>query len=165
MAVSVSIEIKIPELLISSDVVRLKIENALVRKTGPELMRQFKKTVVGWDTQINFYQRKANRQDYVSVTVFTRFKQYAIVNAGSPPHTITSRRGGMLRFQTGYRAATSPRVISSRAKQRSGSFVAARSVQHPGFEARDFDVTIAEEIAPQFIDDVQEAIRIGSSVF
>lgn len=167
MAVSVTVQVTIPELLINSSVVRFKIEQMMKSKTGPELMRMFKQTVEGWDHNVNFYQRTSNTTDHVSVTVYTRSQQYAIVNFGSPPHPITPKRpGGMLRFQPGYRAATRPKIIGSRAKQRSGAYVSARAIpEHPGFEAREFDVAIAEEIAKTFPDDVQEAINIGSSIF
>jgi hypothetical protein len=166
MPVSISVQVTIPEVLINSDVVRLKIENTLKRKTGPELKRLFEKTTEGWDTDVKFYEKYANTTSYVSVTVFTRSKIYGIVNFGSPPHPITPKRpGGMLRFQTGYRAGTRPKVIGSRSKQRSGPYISTRAVNHPGFEAREFDLAIAEEIAKTFPDDVQEAIRIGSSIF
>lgn len=166
MAVEISISVEVPDSIISDAAVRAEIEKVLRLRTGPDLRREFGKTVEGWQNKPNFMQRMAFRHDYLSVTVYTTQQQYAIVNAGSPPHTITPRRaGGMLRFQPGYRAATSPRVIGSRAKQRSGAVVAAFRVEHPGFEAREFDEIIAEEIAPRFAEDVQEAIMIGSRVF
>jgi hypothetical protein len=162
MAVSVSIKVNVPDRLLNDARVRSEIERVLRSQTAPDLRRQFAKTTEGWDNRPNFSQKFASRNDYLSATVYTTQQQYAIVNAGSPAHTITPRRGGMLRFQPGYRASTKPRVISSRAKQRSGSVIAARSVQHPGFEAREFDQTIAENYAGQFEEDVQNAISRAS---
>lgn len=166
MAISVQIKVDVPDSLLDDAAVRNEIERALRNQTAPDLRRQFDKTTEGWDNRPNFSQKFASGNDYISATVYTTQEQYGIVNAGSPPHPIPARHGGMLRFQLGYRAATRPRVISSRAKQRSGQFVTTPLIpRHPGFDARDFDITIAENIMPQFEEDVQEAIRIGSSVF
>lgn len=85
--------------------------------------------------------------------------QYALVNSGSPPHTIQAQRGGLLKFQRGYRASTSPRMLSSRAKHRFGGFVSTPLVHHPGFEAREFDTEIAELFKPIFEADMQEAMK------
>lgn len=166
MAVSVSIQVEIPESVINDADVRREIEKVLRNRTAPELRRLFNKTTEGWENRPNFSQRFANRVDFVSATVFTTQQQYAIVNFGSPPHPITPKRqGGMLRFQPGYRPATRPKVIGSRAKQRSGPIISAFRVKHPGFAAREFDIAIAEDIAPRFEKDVQDAISVGSSIF
>lgn len=87
---------------------------------------------------------------------------YELVNNGAPPHTITPRRRGMLRFQTGYRASTSPRVISSRANARFGNVISTPVVHHPGFEARAFDETIALDYYDTFAEDMQDAIKTAS---
>lgn len=158
MAVSVQITVTVPDSLINDSQVRAEIERVLRNQTGPELRREFDKTTEGWDNRPSFTQKFASRNDYLSVTVYTTQDQYAIVNYGSPPHTIAPRRSGLLRFQTGYSAATKPRIISSRAKRRSGPYVSAHLVHHPGFEAREFDVTIAEQMTPRFEQDIQDAI-------
>jgi len=163
MAVSVSITVEVPDNILNDADVRDEIQRMLRQRTGPELRKQFGKTVDGWDHKPSFSQKFATRNDYLSVTVSTTQEQYAIVNYGAPPHRITPRRGGMLRFQPGYTAATKPRVISSRAKRRSGPVIGAFSVEHPGFEAREFDTTIAEEIAPGFAEDVQDSIIRAAS--
>jgi len=166
MAVSVQITVTVPDNVINDAKVRAEIEKALRTRTAPELRRKFAKTVDGWGHKPDFSQKFANRSGYVSATVYAsgpNADQYAIVNYGSRPHTITPKRGGMLRFQPGYSAATRPRVIGSRAKRRSGSPIGAFSVKHPGFEAREFDIAIAEEIADSFEKDVQDAIIRGAS--
>lgn len=166
MSASIQITVTVPEIIISSAVVRLKIQNKLERKTGPDMMKLFKKTTQGWEHNINFYQKSKNTNNEVSVTVFTRFKQYVLVNFGSPPHTITAKRpSGLLRFQRGYKSSTRPGIISSRQKQRFGPIYETYFVEHPGFEAREFDKAIAEEIAETFAEDVQDAISLGSSIF
>jgi hypothetical protein len=158
MAVSISVTVTVPDKVLDDSRMRSEIERVLRNQTAPDLRRQFNRTTEGWENRPSFAQKFASYSDYLSTTVYTTQEQYGIVNAGSPPHTITPRRGGMLRFQTGYRAATRPKIIGSRAKQRSGDFVSAHLVHHPGFEARDFDVTIAKEYEPQFIEDINHAI-------
>lgn len=166
MAISVQVIVKAPEVLLNSEVVRLKLEQAMRKKTAPDLQKQFKKTVTGWKHPPDFSQKFINQTNYISVTVWasgTNAEQYALVNYGSPPHDITPRRGGLLRFQPGYRSATRPKMLSSRAPQRSGAFVSTFSVKHPGFEAREFDIAVAEEIAQRFVEDMQDAIVFGAS--
>ena len=166
MSASIEITVTVPEVLVNSAVVRLKIENALTRKTGPDMMRLFNKTTDSWETRVNFYQRSKNISGYVSVTVYTRSQVYGYVNFGTPAHTITAKRpSGLLRFQPGYSPATRPKILSSRTKRRSGPIIETYSVEHPGAEAREFDLAVAEEIAESFAEDVQEAISLGASVF
>ena len=161
MPISVEIRIEIPELVINSSVIRNSIFNALKTTTGPHMRRLFEPTVSGWKTDVKFIQSGHNWISEVAVIVFTRSSVYAYVNNGTPPHIITPRRRGMLRFQAGYRAGTQPRVLSSRRPQRFGDIVGAGRVNHPGIEPRDFDVEVAEEIYPEFVETVQDAIGLG----
>ena len=167
MAISVEMTVTVPELVISSNVIRHQIEQMMRSKTGPELKREFKKTTEGWKNKPDFSQKFSNKSDSVSVSVWasgTHKNQYALVNYGSPRHDIPAKRGGLLRFQPGYRAATRPRVLSSRSPQRFGAFISSRGIKnHPGFEAREFDITVAKKIAPGFAEDVQRAINIGAT--
>lgn len=166
MSVSIQVTVEVPDNVINDADVRREIESMLRNRTGPELQRQFKKTVDGWEGAPSFPKKLTSKSNYLSVAVYasgTHADKYALVNFGSPPHPITPRRGGMLRFQPGYRAATKPRVIGSRAKSRSGRTIGARRVSHPGFEAREFDLAIAEEIAPRFAEDVQDAITTAAT--
>jgi len=158
MAISISVSVTVPDSILSDANVRAEIERVLKQQTGPDIRKQFKKTTEGWEKEPNFSQKFTDRNSYMSVTVYTNDEIYTLVNSGSPPHRITPRRGGMLRFQPGYSAATRPKIISSRAKRRSGAVIGAFGVSHPGFEARKFDEAIAEEIAPRFAEDIQNAI-------
>lgn len=165
MAISVQVKVTAPEVLLNSNVIRDKLEEAMRRQTGPDIKRQFEKTVQGWKNPPEWSQKFTNQANYISVAVWAsgaNKNQYALVNYGSPAHTITPRRGGLLRFQPGYRAATKPKILSSRAPQRSGEFVTAFAVKHPGFEPRHFDEAVAEDIAPRFVKDVQDAIALGA---
>lgn len=168
MGISIQVTVTAPEILLNSDVIRLKLEQAMRSKTAPDLRKQFEKTVTGWKHPPDFSQKFKFQRDYLSVTVWAsgaNKKHYALVNYGSPPHTIRPKgRGGLLHFQPRYSAGTRPKVLSSRAPKRSGDFVTARAVNHPGFEPRLFDEAVAEEIAPRFVKDMQDAIVLGQSI-
>jgi hypothetical protein len=163
MPVSVEIHVEIPELVISSSVIRNAIFNALKTKTGPHMMRLFLPTVTGWETQVKFIQSGHNWLSEIAVRVFTRSKIYAYVNDGTPEHPIfPRRRNGVLRFQPGYRAGTRPGILSSRSPQRFGGTVTSFGIpKHPGIQARDFDVEVAEQVYPDFVADVNDAIGLG----
>jgi len=161
--VDINITVTVPEYVLNSNFVRWLIVRAMQSKTAPDLRRLFGKTVEGWSGKPNFLQKFTNSTAYVSTTVWPsqgnkEGKTYTLVNNGSSPHRIYPRRGGMLRFQPGYRAGTRPRVLSSRSYSRSGPFVSARAVDHPGFEPREFDAEIAEQYAETFVKDMQEVI-------
>lgn len=79
--------------------------------------------------------------------VGTNDRIYEIVSeTGSRPHTIRPRNARSLRFQTGYKAKTRRGVIGSSSGGASGSVVHSKSVQHPGFEPREFVKAIQEQM-------------------
>lgn len=162
MPLSVQINVTVPELVIRSSVIREKIYRALRQEIGPEIQKLFYQTVNGWSDRPKFSMSGHSWIDEVAVRVWTDSARYAYVNNGTPAHPIPARGGGMLVFRKGYVAGTRPRVLASRRPSRFGEYVAARRIpQHPGIEARDFDVTIAEEMQPKLIDVVNEAISLG----
>lgn len=131
-------------------------------ETIPALETVFRHTVDGWEHKPQFRGQQKITRDAITMTVGPsgpNADQYELVNSGSPPHTIQAQRGGMLKFQRGYRAATSPRMLSSRAKYRFGGYVSTPLVHHPGFEAREFDAEIRDLFEPIFAADMQEAMK------
>lgn len=158
MPISVRINVKVPEIILDSQLIRQAIERKMEQKTAPDLLKEFRKTVDGWSNAPRF-QTEFHHVQKLSTQVFTESERYAYVNNGTPAHVITPRGGGMLRFQTGYRAATTPKVIGSRRPQRFGPVVGARAVRHPGIEARLFDEVIALEYVDTFVHDIQDAIN------
>jgi len=161
MPISVEINVTVPELVFNSSVVRNKIYVALRTQVGPMMQKLFEPTVEGWSDKPKFHQSGHNWLSEVAVRVSTGSEKYAWVNNGTPAHTITPRRGGMLRFRPGYVAGTRPGVLSSHAPKRFGDYISAQRVNHPGITARDFDVEVAERVYPQFVDAVNEAIHLG----
>ena len=167
MALRVSVQLTVPDQVLNPQNVIDEIAKTQRNKTAPEVRRLFKQTVEGWQNPPTFAHRQRIRPDEIAVTIYTAFgrntDQYALVNAGAPPHDIyPTNPGGWLRFQRGYRSSTRPRVLSSRAYMRYGPFSSARMVHHPGFEAREFDQEIADQYTDTFRDDMQDAVNRGA---
>lgn len=164
--VDIQITVTVPEIILESSLIRTMIVSKMQSKTGPDIRRLFEKTTRGWSNRPNFLQKFTSKVGYVSVMVWPSGSNkagniYALVNNGAGPHTITPRSRGLLRFQRGYRAATRPRILSSRSPSRYGETVSAHLVRHPGFEAREFDATIAEQYAGTFAADMQNVIHVA----
>jgi len=163
MSFRVTVKMTIPEVKLTSNRLRSDIIQALRSSTVPKTISLFKQTTTGWEHKPIWSATYSNQSSRVSATVFPsgpNAAQYNIVEFGARPHVIRPRHAPVLRFQPGYRAATTPRILSSRTKQRFGERISARSVNHPGFEAREFSGEVADAIAPQFQHDVVEAIRV-----
>lgn len=161
MPLSIEINVTVPELVLNSSIIRNNIYQALKTQIGPRMKQLFEPTVEGWSDKPQFHQSGHSWVSEVAVRVWTDSERYRWVNNGTPAHVITPRSRGMLRFRPGYSAGTRPRVLSSRRPQRSGEYVSAWHVNHPGIEARDFDKEVAEIIYPEFVEAVNEAIHLG----
>ena len=162
--VSIRIKVTVPKEKFADKHWVNTIADVMKTKTAPDLRREFLKTVFGWSAEKKpHFTRQLKRTSHsISMSVFDREEGdiYTLVNAGSPAHIITPKKArGFLRFRTGYRSATTPGSIQSRRAYRSGQFVGARVVHHPGFEARKFDELIAEDYYQTFVNDMQEAFE------
>lgn len=160
----IEITVTVPDRIINVEGVRQAIIDAQNSLTKPKLTALFNQTIEGWRTPPYFTARREDTASQLGIRVYPdgpNAQQYALVNQGAGPHQIRPRKARMLRFQTGYRAGTRPRVLSSQAYQRFGDFRTAMVVNHPGFDAREFTQTIADEHEPEFNQDMQEAIARG----
>jgi hypothetical protein len=84
---------------------------------------------------------------------------YGYVDDGTPPHVIVAKPGKVLTWiGANYRAKTKPRVIGSGRGGNDNTIVYTKLVQHPGTDARDFSVTIAEKWEEQLAILLQRAI-------
>jgi hypothetical protein len=160
----IEINVTVPKEIINVEKVRQAIIDAQERKTKPALVRLFGRTVDGWDHRPQFVSRRIDTSSQLGIRVYPsgpNADQYKLVNEGARAHIIRPRRARMLRFQPGYRAGTKPKSLSSQHYQRSGQIVSTGLVHHPGFEAREFTQTIADEHSEQFSADMQQAIADG----
>ena len=134
----------------------------LLRQVDTELKRlanrgasEFSKTTSSWDTRVGFDVRKQSDEEY---SAGTDNEIYGYVNDGTRPHTIRARDGGLLAFQSGYNAKTTPRQIGSQSGGPFGPTVYAQEVQHPGTAPRDFDDAIAEKLQPEATVSLQRVV-------
>lgn len=161
----IEINVTVPKEIINIDKVRQAIIDAQNGLTKPKLTALFKETVEGWKYPPSFSSTRVDNSSQLGIRVYPSGKnsdKWGLVNAGSPSHIIRPRKAKMLRFQSGYRAGTRPKVLRSQAYQRSGNFVSTGLVHHPGFEAREFTQTIADKHNPEFQQDMQDAIKKGA---
>lgn len=157
--VSININVSVPKkLFLDADFVN-EITEIMKNEVAPDLKHLFRGTTNGWSEKPSWRQKLTKRSSEISMEVWTEDKIYGLVNAGSPPHTITPRNGGFLRFRPGYRSATTAGSIISRRVYRSGNPVTASSVKHPGFVPRRFDELISREYDPKFRESVQKAVE------
>ena len=157
--VSININVSVPKkLFLDADFVN-EITEIMKNEVAPDLKHLFRGTTNGWSEKPSWRQKLTQRSSEISMEVWTEDEKYGLVNAGSPPHTITPRNGGFLRFRPGYRSATTAGSIISRRAYRSGNPVTASIVKHPGFTPRRFDELISREYDPKFRESVQKAIE------
>ena len=157
----IRVTMEVPKNFLNVQEIRDALDNAQRHKTGPEVKALFKQTTAGFRSKPTWNQTFVHNWSKVSVTVQTGKSKsadiYALVNAGSPPHDIPLQPGH-LRFRYGYTPATRPRYLFSHPYQRFGPYSFRTQVPHPGFDAREFDLTIKEEYEDTFRDDMQDAI-------
>lgn len=164
MPLRVKIIVKVPKAIMDISAVRQNIADTLQHKTAMDLKTEFRKTIFGWANKPSFRQKYTERSAYMSEQVYAdgpNADQYSLVNFGANAHEIRPVNYPALRFRPGYRASTRPHFIGSRRNYRSGAYIFRRRVFHPGFEAREFDITIAEDYMDIFAHDVQNAIIQG----
>lgn len=139
------------------------VEKAMRTQTGPGVEKVLQGTVNGWANKPEFRSKQTTTSNKISILIYADGPNadiYSLVNAGSPRHLIRPKQsGGLLRFQPGYSASTKPRNLTSKSKTRSGGFVTAQVVRHPGFEAREFDVTTGDYYEPIFERQMRDSIK------
>lgn len=160
--VSITVSVVLPKTKFATKKWLDEIARTQRQTSVPRLKKLFQKTVFGWSNKPSFGWVQRRSADEMSITMYPS-GQYAdiwtLVNLGSPAHTIMPRKRGFLRFRPGYRSATTPGTLQSRRAYRSGAFIGARQVNHPGFEARDFTKLIAEEFRDPYMGDMQDSLN------
>lgn len=159
--VSVTIRAIIPKKSFASKKWLESIASAQRRLSVPQLRSLFQKTVFGWSKKPDFGWVQTKTSDEIGIQMYAQGEGadvYALLDAGSPPHIISPKRGGLLRFRPGYRSATKPGVIQSQRAYRSGKHISVNRVDHPGFPARKFGALVNEAFVSDFAMQMQEAI-------
>lgn len=161
----ITITVTVPKQVVNVDRVRQEIIDTQNRLTKQKLTQLFNQTTEGWRTRPSFASQREDTAGQLGILVYAAGQgadTYALVNEGARPHVIRPRHAKVLRFQRGYRAGTKPRTLRSQAFVRSPPWWNTLQVRHPGFEAREFTKTIADEHEPEFNQDMQDAIARGA---
>jgi hypothetical protein len=120
----------------------LAITNTL-NAVALDMQTDFRVTVQTWRDQPTFAVRSPTPY---TRTVGTDDENYARLNAGTGPHLIRPRSGGVLVFQTPFRPKSRARYIGSNAGRTGGATVFTRGpVHHPGTAPRQWDDAIREK--------------------
>lgn len=146
---------------------RKQIEQTLDQKVKPALIKSHELIVANWSSDVGFQARKFITGDSISINVFPTGADKQIwifVDQGTKPHTIRAKGGGRLKFQAG---TYKPKTLANPARTASGGgtvsggvTVFPKAVNHPGTQARNFSETIAEDIRPSFIQEMEAAFRL-----
>jgi len=171
----IEIKFTIPKDLLRQSIVQDSIAQMMKKKTAPEVYSLFKGTVEDWSNKPTFRRKLTRRASFMSMTLWAdgtkqgfrginASEQYALVNRGARRHSIPSSGSTFMRFQDGrgYKAATTPRILKSGPRSNSGAMIVKYQVDHPGFEGRKFDETIAKQYAPTFREDMRDAISVAA---
>lgn len=135
------------------------IENAL-EGTAKAIRVDQLVTVQTWTHKPQFTIERSGEYERI---IATSDEIYGYVDLGTRPHTIRARNAAQLRFQSGYKAKTSPNVIASRPGGKFGPTVYAREVKHPGTKARGFSKAIARKWNREWPRNLQRAIAAANS--
>ncbi len=77
---------------------------------------------------------------------------------GTKPHKIKAKNAPRLIFQTGYKRKTKAKTIGSTSGGSFGPTAVALEVDHPGTEANEFSLTIANKVQPQYTKSISEKV-------
>ncbi len=153
--------------LIDETKIKRELRFAL-RSVGTTVKNDFVRTIRTWSNKPSFVQRgPLTLGDRITISVSTGNKIYLFLTRGTRknyPIPRSPKTVGFLRFRTGYRAKTRPRVIGSRGGGAFGPFASAKQVIHPGIDARDFDKEIAKRrqktLVKQFRNAILRSLRL-----
>lgn len=117
-----------------------------LNEVGDGMLKDYQKTVRTWRnrTKPEFKKRIRKGASY-SVEVEAVGKIYMWVSEGTRPHIITPKFAKALAFRGTFKPKTRYKFIGSSNGLRSGKFVYAKRVRHPGSEGRKFHDAIKEK--------------------
>lgn len=143
------------------------------RDTARDLANWLTIAVREWTHKPRFAGRVTIQPDFIEVKVDVagsakKIFQYVDQGTGTwgpkkAPYPIRPKTpGGMLAFQTGYSARTAVGAkINVGTGEKFGTFVTTPEVMHPGIQPRGFTKKVLEELNPDFVTRMSEAIGRG----
>lgn len=150
--------------ILDPKIVRREIEKEGIDDAKRQLLNMAEMTVRTWHTKPKFRTRMIATANEIGVDITPSKdkpgQQWEWISEGTKPRLIVPRRkGGMLRFQSKFKPKTTPRVIGSKAGARGGKPVFAKSVRHPGIEAREWPQEMARRLKNRFKQRIENALR------
>jgi hypothetical protein len=131
------------------------IQRAQIRIAG-DIIEDYGAVTSTWSTPVKMEETEGRH----TRTVSTTDKRMLWTDRGTKPHVISPKvAGGSLRFKVGGAPKTHVRELSSTVGMVGTNWKMAKSVNHPGTEARWFSEMIAKKRAPIYRDYMQEEIN------
>lgn len=140
-----------------------------MNQAAEEMHKDFVATQETWNHQVSFDVKvdgPSNLAGVFSVNVSTEDNQYKLVDSGAPPHVILPVNANALRFPGTFSPKTVPGVLKANPGFSGPPMKVRDVVLHPGFEARNFDETVAASFKPKFeknAEKLMKAIRKASN--
>ena len=150
--------------------IRQELEKTIDNEVKPALIKKFNDVVADWQHKVSFKARKQITRAEIKVYVYPVANKdiWVFVSRGTrggyqiPKNPPASSRDGLLHYQAVYDARTQPRGrYGLGSGQKTGPWVSARTVIHPGVKAREFEEVIAEEYKKEFSRVMENAMRRG----
>lgn len=145
--------------------IRREIEQALSGPVKQKIVKRFDARVANWKNKPRFFGRRTSRVDAISLFVHPggnaeAVRIYGFVTLGTRPHRI---EGNPTLFFPGgpYQPKTKPGGSYGGPGIAPGPTVAAKVVQHPGTEPRNFEADVAKESKSEFYRDMDAAFERG----
>lgn len=141
------------------------ISSALRHEVKSLLVGEFNKRITGWKFKPVFVGRYTRPGQNFELDVHPTgsvqaIRQYRWVTGGTRPHTEPLRGNTYMSFRETYHSHTKPAGVYGRSSggTYSGDRIVAHVVEHPGIDAREFEVEIAEDKIDDVVDIVEKAI-------
>jgi len=135
-----------------------------LKKVGENLASRVDKTydeLTGeWNDPPEFYKTVSTNANGMRVEVKTPNLKYRFVDLGTKPHPIQPLPpGSFMVFQKDYTPVTKVQSLKSTPGGKSGDFIFAKQIDHPGSEARNFEIPINKEQIPLVIKDFYDIME------
>lgn len=131
------------------------------KRLQSQIRRDFKKTVRNWEKKPKFFVKRRAIKGGFAFDAGTDNEVYRWLNEGTDPYIIRAKNAPRLVFRVPYSAQSTPRTL----KSRRGGFASdaeirtAKSVKHPGIEAREWTRIIAERFQEKVVEEGNKALQ------
>jgi hypothetical protein len=139
------------------EALRQEVRNA-IQRTLTQMRQRFYATTRTWATRVEWDEVESTAGGVAYASMTTDDNLYYLIDHGAREHPIYPTEAPALIFASEYEAKTEPGVLASGEGFRGGDATSSAGLIHPGFDPRDFDETVREQVEPIFEREVQEAL-------